>query len=383
MKKTCLLAAVLFAILPALSASAQHQSLSAALPTINGLKPLILRRARTSRHGQPQFLSITLLPGRAMNVFQITADIPGHGEISLLQSPSLDEAAQRLNDAVEDPWGYRSYSMGGAFLIPWSSRISGQVSPDGQTITTAWHGQPLALRINSGGKYAVHGLVNKLPVVDIRTIRTRDGARVTGIVHAGNFGGRWLSSTDLQFSISLNADAIDLAITAKNVGHAPEPMAIGWHPYFLIPSHNRAQARLHLTAERFADVFASDGKTTGSFTPVTGTALDFRDPHGNLLPNSMNVNFSNLDRDAGCTASLIDRRTDYGLCVQPTSSAIHTIQVYSPKDSSFVAIEPQLNFPDPLGDEWKGMDTGLATLQPGASVVWQVRLELFRPSLGP
>jgi aldose 1-epimerase len=42
-----------------------------------------------------------------------------------------------------------------------------------------------------------------------------------------------------------------------------------------------------------------------------------------------------------------------------------------------VAIEDQFNYPDPWGAEWKGMDTGMIKLEPGQSVTWRVRLELF------
>jgi hypothetical protein len=40
----------------------------------------------------PEFLSVTLLPGRGMNVLQITAYIPGKGEVNLLASPSIEGA---------------------------------------------------------------------------------------------------------------------------------------------------------------------------------------------------------------------------------------------------------------------------------------------------
>jgi hypothetical protein len=34
---------------------------------------------------------------------------------------------------------------------------------------------------------------------------------------------------------------------------------------------------------------------------------------------------------------------------------------------------------DAFGAEWKGMDTGMVTLEPHASTTWHVRLELFDP----
>src|SRR5487761_1791876 len=42
-------------------------------PTIGGQKVIVLRRSRTGDGTHPEFLSVTLLPGRGMNVLQITA----------------------------------------------------------------------------------------------------------------------------------------------------------------------------------------------------------------------------------------------------------------------------------------------------------------------
>lgn len=72
-------------------------------PLIGGMPPLRLERKATSqgsKNGQGakrEFTSITLLPGRGLNTFQITANLPGKGETELLRSPSLDVAAQKLN----------------------------------------------------------------------------------------------------------------------------------------------------------------------------------------------------------------------------------------------------------------------------------------------
>jgi len=35
------------------------------------------------------------------------------------------------------------------------------------------------------------------------------GKQVTGVIHAGDFGGHWPSKTDLVFTISLTADSVD------------------------------------------------------------------------------------------------------------------------------------------------------------------------------
>jgi aldose 1-epimerase len=375
--------AVLTAVIAIHSQPVQAQELpGSATPNIErigSLEALTLHRVRTGAGKTPQFLSVTLLPNRGMDMFQITADIPGRGETQLIASTSLEEAARRMDDPNGNPWGYVGSGMGGAFLIPWSSRISGEASPDHSTISTVWHGQRLTLHANSNGKYAIHGLLHKTQMEDLRTTTTSDGQTVTGVLHAGDFGGRWISATDLRFTVSLVADAVEVKIEATNIGDKAEPMGIGWHPYFALPSHDRSQALLQVAAERYAETVPSDGLTTGVLIPVASTQFDFSKPEAAHLPDApVNVNFSTLHRN-GCIARLSDPEADYGLCVRLLSPAMHTVQVYSPKDAGFVAIEPQFNFPDPLGQEWKNMNTGLVTLDPGATAVWHVRLELFRP----
>ena len=80
----------------------------------------------TDRRG-PQFLSAGILPGRGMAVLQIKAYLPGKGEIDLLNSPPLPEAAKLL-DQGDDEFGNQIFKMGGAILLPFANRIRGKVS---------------------------------------------------------------------------------------------------------------------------------------------------------------------------------------------------------------------------------------------------------------
>ena len=76
------------------------------------------------------------------------------------------------------------------------------------------------------------------------------GEQVFGVIHAGDFGGHWLSKTDLAITITLTADTVDAQVVAKNVGTENEPMAISWHPYFNFPSgDHRALAHAVLTVK--------------------------------------------------------------------------------------------------------------------------------------
>ena len=375
---------------PPPSESATPQPAAATAPQqIGGQDIVKLERKPTSAGQKPEFLSATVLPGRGMNVFQITANIPGKGEVDVFASPSLADAAAKLNGGPDDQNGNTSFSFGGAFLVPYPNRIRGKLSADGKTITTEWKGKTITLPANWKGKnpgaepHAMHGLILASKTDDVKTETTADGQTVTGTIHAGNFGGHWLSNTDLNFTIALTGDAVDATITAKNVGTEAEPIAIGWHPYFNIPSGDRKQARLHVPGEQTAEVNNYDDVfPTGKLVPVKGTKYDFTAPDGKPLDDIfLDDNWSKLQRtDGAVDVDLSDPASNYGVKVEGISPEIKTVQVYAPPTKEFAAIEEQFNFGDPWGKEWHGMDTGMVTLKPGQSVTWHVRLQLFTPS---
>jgi aldose 1-epimerase len=375
---------------PAPAAEQPAQPAQSAAPQIGGEPVVKLTRAATGTGQQPEFLSVTVLPGRGMNVFQITADVPGKGEIPILASPTLEDAAAKMNGGPDDQNGNASFSFGGAFLVPYPNRIVGKLSADGATVTTSWHGKTITLPANwhnsadpTRDKHAMHGLILASQTQDVQTQTTADGQTLTGAIHAGDFGGHWLSSTDLAFTIALAGKAVDATIVAKNVGHEDEPMAIGWHPYFAIPSGDRKQALLHVPGEQVAQVNNYDDVfPTGKLLPVKGTKWDFEAPQGKALDDiRLDDNWSKLQRTEGAVVvSLADPASNYGVRVLGLSPEIRTVQVYAPLTSPFAAIEQQFNFGDPFGKEWHGMNTGMVTLAPGRSVEWHVRLELFQPN---
>jgi aldose 1-epimerase len=358
-------------------------------PQIGGQDVVKLSRKATANGTKPEFLSATILPGRGMNLFQITAFLPGKGEIPIFASPSLEEAASKFNGDMKEFKGNQSFLFGGAFLVPYPNRIRGKLSEDKKTITTEWHGKTLNLPANwkdsknpNGELHAMHGLILDHQTEAVTTHDEADGQTVTGTIHAGNFGGHWVSDTDLNFTISLKGDAVETTITAKNVGQEPEPMAIGWHPYFALPSGDRKQAKLHIPGDKRAEVNNyGDVFPTGRILTVTGTPYDFTAPEGRALDDIfLDDNFMDLKRENGnAVVNVIDPAANYGVHIIGLSPEIKSIQVYAPKDKSFIAVEQQFNYGDPFGKEWKGIDTGMVTLQPGQSVTWKVRLELYTP----
>ena len=350
-------------------------------PLIGGAPPLLLKRKATTHDARREFTSVTLLPGRGLNVFQIMANLPGKGETELLRSPSLEEAAQKLNGQGDDAFGNLNHSFGGAFLIPFTSRAGGELSADKTLVNVVWHGKTIHLPNDYLGHYSVHGLLNMLKAEDLHVVNTPDGQTLTAVIHAKDFNGYWLSKTDVHFRIALTGDAVDIRVTATNVGDEPEPMGIGWHPFLRIVSGDRAQTRVHLPADLYTVVDTIDGRPTGELKPVEGTPKDYRSPQGATMPDaSTSVNFSKLTRTGGSIdAWLADPKANYAIRVRGLSPEIRTLHLWSAKDDTFCAIEEQYNYMDAFGTEWKSMDTGLVTLKPHASTTWHVRLELFDP----
>lgn len=363
------------------------------MPLVGGQKAIELRRKQSGDGSSSEFLSVTVLPGRGMNIFQVTAYLPGRGEISLLTSPSIQEAAGILNGGPDDFNGNKSFSMGGALLFPFANRILGPLSVDKQTgehfVTAKWHGRSVRLPANWQGKrpgaplHAMHGEMLAAKADDVQLTPSPDGGTVSATYHL-NSEGSWFSTNDVKVTVTLTRDAITVELNATNTGQQAEPVGVGWHPYFQLPSGLRANARLHVPARMRAEVNNYDDVfPTGKLLPITGTPYDFNAVEGAPLPDTLVDDcFVHLERNPqGYAVSEIrDLGTNYGMRITAMTPLVRAIQVYSPTDKSFIALEPQFNYGDPFGSEWHGMDTGMVTVEPGKSVDWKTRLQLFQPA---
>jgi aldose 1-epimerase len=357
--------------------------------TIGGEPVVILTRPREAGSEKPQFLGATLLPGNGMNLLQVKAYIPGKGEVDLISSPSLADSKKLLEEG-NDEFGTQSFRIGAAFLVPYVNRIRGKLSADGKTIETTIAGKELSLPANFHGKnpgaeiHSIHGLILSAKFQDVKSSNGAAESTVSGIFHGGNFGGHWLSKTDVTIRAVLKNNALDLMVTAKNVGEEVLPVAITFHPYFKFPSGDRTQARLHLPGDERTVVDNYDNVfPTGEIVPVKGTPYDFTAPNGAPLGKLfMDDCFTDLKRgkDGDATIEITDPAARYGLRILAISPQIKAIQVYAPPDKDFVAVEPQFNLADPYNKKiWGNRDTGMVSVQPGQSVTWHIKLELFIP----
>ncbi len=353
-------------------------------PRPGGQDAIVLQRSPLPGGNGPEFLSATLLPGRGMNVLQITAYLPQKGEVPLLVSPSLAEAERLMSGTGADAAGGESLAVGNPLEAPWAGSILGTVAADGENLTTVWRGRHLSLPIASAGGVATGGLLLNRASSTSATNVMPDGGQALASFQAADFNGHWISRTDMTTTVELSSRSIEMTVQASNMGTEPEPMGIGWRPRFAIPSGNRGQATLRLPAAERIEVsdHGSGSSPTGRILPVAGTLYDFTGRSGTRLGTlSLDDSFVHIKAglmDNGPVAELRDPMSDYGLRITVMTSNIKSMHVFAPAGAAFVSIDPSFNYDDPFGREWsKDEDTGMVVLQPGQTVQWKIRLEIF------
>ncbi len=88
--------------------------------------------------------------------------------------------------------------------------------------------------------------------------------------------------------------------------------------------------------------------------------------------------------DIGPVAEIRDPASNYVLRLTTMSSNIMAMRVNAPTVASFISIDLQFNYDDPCWKEGAyGEKTGMAILQPGQSVQWKIKLEIFSLTGGP
>jgi len=348
-----------------------------------GPAPVLLTRAQASHGTAPEFLSATFLPGRGFNLWQLTAYLPGHGEVSLLVAPPVEKATELLSGNGPDTNGSAAATAGGAFLAPWAGQLTGAPSAAG-LLQTTWVNSPLFFPAQPpGSNTSTEGLLLKQVADSANTSALSDGQAAEAVYHAQSFGNQWPSSTDVTIEASLSGSTLELTMTAHNIGSAAEPIGLGWLPYFAIPSGRRAAALLTIPASQRSPAAAGhSGLPSGRILSVSETPFDLQYAGGTRL-GALDLDETYLDLHSailadGPIAELRDPAFGYGLRVIPLSANVTNLRVIAPANKPWVSIGPNTNVPDPFGQEWQGLDSnGVLTLQPGASVQWKVRIELF------
>ncbi len=356
-----------------------------------GQAPVTLRRLPSAISGEPEFLSAMLLPGRGMNLLQITASVPGKGEVPILLSPSLVDAMRVLTGAGEDANGSVSTSFGAAILAPWAGRLTGSPTSTSSTLESVWDGERITFPpMHPGSTISTMGLMLDRPADNISTDTIPDGQAVTAIYHAGSFSGQWPSMMDVTVRAELAERTLDLTVTEQNTGQVPTPAGVGWHPVFALAG-DRPDVRVVIPSITKIEIDRRTGLPTSKTVMTAGTTADLIRARGTRLDDvSYNDTYTNLQSGLlgdGPIAEIRDPGAGYGLRVIPLTANIKFMRIVAPAGERWISIEPDTNVDDPFGHEWPNPDdTGIVSLQPGESLQWHVRLEIFSlatPALPP
>lgn len=347
-----------------------------------GQQVVTLHRSPTALAGEPEFLSAVLLPGRGMNLLQVTAAVPGHGEVPIFLSPSVADAGRVLTGAGDDANGSVSATFGAAILAPWAGRLTGSPTSSSSTLESVWQGQRITFPPSRpGSTLSTPGLMLDRPADSITTDSVPDGQAATAVYRAGSFSGQWPSMLDVTVRAELAGRALDLTISAQNTGQAPTPAGIGWHPVFALPG-NRSDVRVTIPSITRVDVDHRTNLPSGKTVSTPGTSADLIRARGTRLDDmSLNETYTNLQSGIlgdGPIAEIRDPAAGYGVRLTPLINTIKFLRVTAPQGQNWISIEPDTNVDDPFGHEWTGPEqTGIVTLQPGETLQWHVRLEIF------
>jgi aldose 1-epimerase len=132
----------------------------------------------------------------------------------------------------------------------------------------------------------MHGLILKAKTDDVQVKKIPGGEEVTGVIHAGDFGGYWLSKTDLMVTVA-HRRRCRRNHRCQERGRRRRAHRHRLAPYFNLPSGDRTQARVHIPANTTAEVDGYDNVfPTGKILPVDGTRYDLRAPDGKALGTS-------------------------------------------------------------------------------------------------
>src|SRR5262245_60640903 len=104
----------------ATSATGQAQLYSAHVldaVRIHGAEVVVLERRRPEPPDRAVIERVTILPGMGFSILQITAYLPGRGEVELLKAPDVAEAARIYRDAPADR--NRTTNFGAGVFAPY------------------------------------------------------------------------------------------------------------------------------------------------------------------------------------------------------------------------------------------------------------------------
>lgn len=272
-------------------------------------------------------------------------------------------AGTDLLDTVNDD-GYTSGGSHGAVLMPWPGRIwKGSYQ---------WDGRNYQLPINEVAEQsAIHGITRWLTWEVSEHVANSVTLSCRMLAMPG-----YPFPLQLEQSYRLEDNALEVSVTATNIGAQAAPFGYGAHPYFTTGTPTVDESVLHLGA---ASYFETDRDLRPKVPPlpVGGTPFDFREPTP-VGPTKLDVTLTDLARDGQGRATANFRSPDGAISITcKYDEPIKYLQVFSGDTLTShrregLAIEPYSCAPDAFNN-----GLGLVRLAPGESTKlhWSISAE--------
>jgi aldose 1-epimerase len=252
----------------------------------------------------------------------------------------------------------RPSGSGIPLLFPFCGRIAGT--------TLEYEGNEYQLEEGDGQGNAIHGFVLNRAW---RVIQDEEAFAV-GEFHASRDDASLLDRWPADFAVRVRYQVADSALRCAVEVYNPDdhPLPFGWgtHPYFRLPIGGAGQVDdtvVTVPAERYWEL--SELRPTGRLRPATG-AMNFTSGTKLGDRNLDDVLTHLATRDGKCTTRLENPANRHAI-VQTFDESIGHCVVYTPPHREAICIEPYTCVPDPFRLESRGIETGLALLNPGES----------------
>ncbi|MFN0182396.1 MAG: aldose 1-epimerase [Aquabacterium sp.] len=163
----------------------------------------------------------------------------------------------------------------------------------------------------------------------------------------------WPFAFDVRQRFQLSPVGLRLELEATNRHAEPQPLGLGWHPYFM----RRSRSRLHLEATHRWD---RDELLLPSHR-VASTGID-----GDVAPMDWDHPFEGWTGPARLRDEKLSMRM---------SSSLDRVVVYTPRERDFYCVEPVSHNPNAIQADDPATQ-GLAAVAPGAAVSAWIQLDI-------
>jgi len=300
---------------------------------------------------------VWVAPSLGFNAYRFSVEPDGH-EVGIIEPPPT------LGELGAYPSRY-----GVPVLFPFPGRVAAG--------RFAFRGRLYELERRVANGNAIHGFVYDRPWHVLASGAGHDGALLAGRFESQSFpelARQYPSAFRLDLTYRLHAWSLTIDARAENVGDEPLPLGYGLHPYLHAPiDHGESAGGCVIQVPVTRRWELADLLPTGRTLPVeedlaSGVSLEgrrFDDVYTGVV----------LDGDVS-RAALSDTRARLAVVVEADRSFREWV-VYTPPRPA-VCFEPYTCAPDALNLQQRGIEAGLAILQPGEWKSWRVRIRVRR-----